>query len=369
MSTCTGSVATIRWRRGVAGIALALALSGCTTASEPRAASDASEGERAPVVTVRVPNPSGAAADPVAADVAPEPGVYRVDPRTGEAELLLSGAGEPREPESSPDGSRLVYQGIVPNGTTQIFVLEDGESRLLTYLRGGAAEPTWSPDGSQIAFAGALNRGRDSDIFVIRADGSSMRVVARTDEYDRRPDWSPDGSRIVFDTYGKIWLASVADGHVTQIPNATRQGYPVAPIWSPNGRWIAVTGYDGHTINGIVHVTRLWLVRPDGTDRRPLEKGKPDFYDSQLEASWSPDGSSIAFLGGGGREALTSFELGIIDVRTGKVVYISAAPRVVDLSWSAEGFILASMAEAASPSPPIRGVTTGRTQDPWPGLG
>jgi Tol biopolymer transport system component len=214
-----------------------------------------------------------------------------------------------------------------------------------------------------------MSKGRDSDIFVMQADGSRVRLVARTNRYDRRPDWSPDGSRIVFDTYGEIWVASVADGLVTQIPISTPQGYPVAPIWSPNGRWIAVTGYDWHTINGIVHITRLWMVRPDGSDRRPLDDQRPQFFDAQLEASWSPDGRSIAFVGGEGQPALTLLEIGVIDVRTGKVVYLSASPRVVDLSWNAEGVILASVAEAASPSPPILGVTTSPTQDPWPGVG
>jgi Tol biopolymer transport system component len=302
----------------------------------------------------------------------PEPGLYRVDPTTGEAELLLSGAGEPREPESSPDGSRLVYQGIVRKGTAQIFVLENGKSRQLTHLPGGAAEPTWSPDGSQILFAGATSKGRDSDIFVMQADGSRVRLVARTDGYDRRPDWSPDGSQIVFDTYGEIWVASVDDGQVSRIPVKTPQGRSAAPLWSPDGRWIAVTGYDFHPINGIVHITRLWLVRPDGTDERPIEGGKPAFYDWQLEATWSPNGRSIAFVSGGrGSFAALSpnpSDIAIIDVRTGEVALLSTALPGWDLSWDAEGLIIASMGGEAPPSPPIHGVSTLRSYDPWPGV-
>ncbi len=363
MSEGTRTFARIRWRGEAVGLALVLVLAGCTDAGEQIATPDASEGSQTPVVGSMGASPSGATGDPVAADVELEPGLYRLDPATGEAELFFSAAGELREPERSPEGSAIVYQGSGRRGIPQIFMLEDGEARKLTHLPGGAAEPTWSPDGSLIAFAGAVSEGDDTDIFVMEPGGSGVRLLARTNGYDRRPDWSPDGSRIVFDTYGKIWVAAVADGHVTQIPISTPQGYPVAPLWSPNGRWIAVTGYDSHTINGLVHITRLWLVRPDGTGRRSLEKGKPKFYDSQLEASWSPDGSSIAFLGG---EGLGASKLGIIDVHTGKVVFISAARRVIDLSWSAEDFILASEAEGASPSPPITGVSTSATRDSWP---
>jgi Tol biopolymer transport system component len=372
MNESTRTVGGIR--RRAAGLTLLIVLAGCTNGSDPAATPDPSAESQTSVVGSTGASPIGSAEDPVAEDIELEPGLYRLDPATGEAKLLFSTPGELREPERSPEGSRIVYQRSRRRGIPQIFVLEDGKPRQLTHLPGGAAEPTWSPDGSLIAFAGSMNEGDDTDIFVMEADGSGVRVLARTNRNDRRPDWSPDGSRIVFDTYGQVWLASVVDGHVTQIPVSTPY-YPVAPIWSPNGRWIAVTGYDAHTINGIVHITRLWLVRPDGSGRRPIEKEKPDFFDSQLEASWSPDGGSIAFVGGAGlgvipgQDAQTSFELGMIDIRTGEVVYISAVPYVIDLSWSAEGFILASMAEAASPSPPVRGVTTYPTRDPWPGAG
>lgn len=358
--------AMISRRRAAAGLALTLALAGCTGAAGEIPTPDASESQRAPVVGSPGANPSGTTGAPVAADVEPEPGLYRLDPATGGAELLFSAAGELREPERSPESSAIVFQSSGRRGIPQIFMLEDGEARKLTHLPGGAAEPTWSPDASLIAFAGARIKGNDTDIFVMEPDGSGVRLLARTNRYDRRPDWSPDGSRIVFDTYGQIWVASVADGHVTEIK--TDVGYELAPIWSPDGRWIAVTRYDGHPINGIVHVTQLYVVRPDGTGFRPLEDERPGFYDSQVEASWSPDGSSIAFLGGEGLTAVTSFELGIIGVRTGRVVYISAAHGVIDLSWSAEDFILASVAEAASPSPPITGVSTDRARDPWPGV-
>ena len=370
MSENTGSAASISWRRGAAGLALTFILASCTGSGTPTGTPEASAGERAPAAGPTGSSPSGTTGEPASVDV-PEPGLYRVDPKTGEAELLLSGAGQPREPESSPDGSRLVYQGIVRDGTAQIFVLEDGEARQLTHLPGGAAEPTWSPDGSQITFAGATSKGRDSDIFVMQADGTRVRLVARTDRYDRRPDWSPDGSRIVFDTYGKIWVASVDDGQVSRIPVTTPQGRPAAPLWSPDGRWIAVTGYDYHPINGIVHITRLWVVRPDGTDKRPLEDRKPAFFDWQLEPTWSPNGRSIAFVSGGGRGLHSSdpSDIAIIDVRTGEVALLSKALPGWDLSWDAEGLIIASMGRGARPSPPIRLITTSPSSwDPWPGV-
>jgi len=363
----------------VAGLALVLVLSGCTGTGEPMGTPDPVGEEQAPVAGSTGPSPLGATGGEVPADVELEPGLYLVDPETGEAEPLLGAAGEAREPELSPDGSALVYQSTGARGIPQIFVLQDGRARRLTRLQGGAAEPTWAPDGSQIAFAGVMTEGEDSDIFVMDADGGDVRLLARTHVYDRRPDWSPDGSRIVFDTYGEIWVASVDDGQVARIrANTNRAANAAAPIWSPNGRRIALTSYDGHPINGIVHITRLWVVRPDGTGLRPLDDQKPEFFDWQLEASWSPDGHAIVFLSSenGGDLLQEPMDMGMIDVQTGEVTYLPVSFRAQDLSpfhawdlsWDAAGILIASVREDTPPSPPIRGIVSLRrwSLDPWP---
>jgi hypothetical protein len=61
-------------------------------------------------------------------------------------------------------------------------------------------------------------------------------------------------------------------------------------------------------------------------------------------------------------------DIRIWDVRTGKVVTIPVSASVWDLSWDAEGFIIASVTEDSGPSPPIRGAGFRPfTFDPWPG--
>jgi TolB protein len=82
-------------------------------------------------------------------------------------------------------------------------VRPDGSGlRRLTRTQGGLehpdddSTPAWSPDGSRIAWAN--NGDGDLDLFVMRADGSGKRRVARTrgvDEFD--PAWSADGRRIL----------------------------------------------------------------------------------------------------------------------------------------------------------------------------
>ena len=78
----------------------------------------------------------------------------------------------------------------------------DGSAlRRLTDDRLNAARPDWSPDGSLIVFNSndALDRIRDSEVYVIAPDGTDLRQL--TDEANAaaiRPVWSPYGNWILF---------------------------------------------------------------------------------------------------------------------------------------------------------------------------
>jgi len=257
-----------------------------------------------------------------------------------------------------------VYQSVVPGGADQIFVLEEnGTERQLTNVPGGAIDPTWSPDGSQIAFAAWSGNRVDTDIFVMDADGGHIRRLAGTARKDGHPDWSPDGSRIVFHSRyqswdgilprGVIWVVSVHDGELTRLDLDTPfwGGYwdGADPAWSPDGRRIAYSRLAGSTINGKTPYVPLWVMRSDGTEERSLHRWKKRWGDCELEASWSPDGSSIAYIGAGS----SSSRIWIIDVQTREFDYISTPDPVADLSWGTEG-ILVRMGEGALERPPIR---------------
>jgi TolB protein len=59
------------------------------------------------------------------------------------------------------------------------------------------SEPAWSPDGQHIAFAGSRNLKSGgyltTDLFVMNADGSGLRRLAKLPGDEHDPDWSPDG--------------------------------------------------------------------------------------------------------------------------------------------------------------------------------
>jgi len=60
----------------------------------------------------------------------------------------------------------------------------------------GAKDPDWSPDGTRIVFE-RPGTGH-GDLWLMNADGTDPVALTETDTPERTPAWSPDGSRIAF---------------------------------------------------------------------------------------------------------------------------------------------------------------------------
>ena len=111
-------------------------------------------------------------------------------------------------PRWAPDGTKLVFasnmgrtvgqkiRGIV---NRDIWVMNaDGSSlRQLTWHSGDDVEPCFSPDGQSIAFVSnrAHSGGNDEvyDLWAINADGTGLSQLISSDAQERRPAWGADG--------------------------------------------------------------------------------------------------------------------------------------------------------------------------------
>lgn len=176
-------------------------------------------------------------------------------------------------------------------------------------------DPVWSPAGDRLAFVRQL-AGFDRDesevsaLHIINAVGTGLRRLVETegDDYLGKPVWSPDGLTIAYDTLSiagqssgvAINVADVTTGIVTSL--TAEGGREDSPAWSPDGRLLAFTSRPKQG------ATEIWVMRPDGTDRRPIVAGK-----GLANPTWSPDGRRISF--GSGKADFTGwFALDVVDV-------------------------------------------------------
>jgi Tol biopolymer transport system component len=275
-----------------------------------------------------------------------EPGIWIVDPAYESVSFVWGPDWLDRTyhpygswigaPTMSPNGDRIAFAGrrdgspfrlwTVSSTGTDLRQITDCSSRIYCPIGAGHGMwQSWSPDGHWIAYA--ANSGKNpTGIYAVNEDGTDMRKLVDMGGEEDIADWSPDGNQIVFDSSGRIFLASLDGGTpLLLVDNGN------SPLWSPDGRWIAFTRPSADAGGR----GSIWLVHPDGSDAHAVADGL-------WSVGWSPDGSHLAILQG-----QTPTEPGnavrhyaIVDVGTGDVqsLDISAVDTAELLfRWPAQG--------------------------------
>ena len=166
---------------------------------------------------------------------------------SGKMQPLLATPGTYAFPRFSPDGHRLALIMSTSSGT-DIYVYELARETMTRLTFGGHSQlPVWTPDGKHIAFRSSS----DSGIAWIRSDGSGEPQQILPAQSSATPySFSPDGRRLAGheanpETGYDIWTATLD----TSDPDHPKAGKPeaflatradeIAPMFSPDGRWIA----------------------------------------------------------------------------------------------------------------------------------
>ena len=147
------------------------------------------------------------------------------------------------------------------------------------------ANPAWSPDGTRITFVS--DRDDNPEIYVMNADGTGQTRLTNNSVGDWGPNWSPDGTRIAFYSYrdGKpdIYVMNADGTGQIRLTNDSAGDY--VPDWSPDGTKIAFFS----TREG---GAEIYVMNADGTGQTRLTNSSIML---NANPAWSPDGARIAF--------------------------------------------------------------------------
>jgi Tol biopolymer transport system component len=108
---------------------------------------------------------------------------------------LTSGANNNAFASFAPDGARIVYRTLGPEGEgLRIMKLADKSITRLTNVWDNF--PLWSPKGDRIAFVRRL--GRDFQVFTIKPDGTGEKQLTHVRGNHAHLAWLPDGEHLLF---------------------------------------------------------------------------------------------------------------------------------------------------------------------------
>ncbi len=249
----------------------------------------------------------------------------------------------------SPDGKRIAWLEagevrIAPIGNlaqSQTTTATSGQSCIAT-------EFVWSPNSASIAFlSDCADPGEQSDLFLSRLDGSPAVRLSELHGYVGAPAFSPDGKTIAFlyvegatrppgalsaetPPSGVIGEDHIEIQRVAAVSTTASQ--PAAPTfisppnlhvfefdWSPDSNFLAYTAADPPGENNwwVAKLYTQSIVLPTnmgaaGLDSQTGDRANPKpavilspadvsgpLHGLQIaQPTWSPDGKSIAFIGG-----------------------------------------------------------------------
>src|SRR5882724_2674327 len=227
------------------------------------------------------------AAPPASAGTAepPRAQVYLLSMNGGEAKRITSLKNGVSVFRWSPDGMRLLVVSRVGPSDSLAENKDRSDVRHYKHSSYKFNDTGWFDD-------------RRTHLWVVDVRSGSAKQITEGDDWnDSDPQWSPDGSRLAFvsnrtgreyeeNRNSDVWVISAEGGKLTKISDHAEADNQ--PRWSPDGKWIAFTG----EVHDRDH-PKIWLAPATGDAPSTLAANGLDLIPGGLE--WSDDGKSLYF--------------------------------------------------------------------------
>ncbi len=203
--------------------------------------------------------------------------LWVVDAKSGNAKQVTEGDDwNDSDPQWSPDGTHLAFvsnrtgKEYEENRNTDVWVIsaEGGKFTKISDHDEADNQPRWSPDGKWIAFTGEIHDRDHPKIFLAPSTGGAPSVLA-ANGLDLIPgglEWSNDGQSLYFETGVKgelqLFRADVAAKSVTQVTSGSRA------VRSVDFSFAARTMV--FLVNDFKHLDNLYVAGLDGKNERKL---------------------------------------------------------------------------------------------------
>jgi dipeptidyl aminopeptidase/acylaminoacyl peptidase len=236
-----------------------------------------------------------------------------------------------QQSEISPNGKQVAWveslsgPGGAPSANSAIYVAELSAPDVTTRITAGDGKTAfeehdlaWSPDGKQIAFLSDAATQGQLQLFVANASGTDAKQLTHLKGFVASPGWAPDGKTVallftenatraagplVAETPDegvvseefleqRLTLVDPATANVRQISAADLYVYEFD--WAPDSKRLVITaahgnGDDNWYIAGLFKIDAASGAMTDVVAKPGMQIGVP---------KWSPDGKTIAFIGG-----------------------------------------------------------------------